>query len=84
MDYMGKNYQNELSDFLKTIQADLKNNRINKQQFDFLLGFFITQQINRLVKQEIDGMIPADSRGIRQMNFLSYKKKTNQMDYANR
>ncbi|GEM_PF-2345392 len=77
-----RDYQNGLLEFLKLIQKDLQDNKINKQQFDFLLGFFITKQINSFINQEIIDITPTDNQKIKQMNFLSYRKDSNHASYV--
>lgn len=70
---MGKNYQSNLFVFLRSIQKDLKDNKIDEKQFNFLLGLFIKKELNNIVNNEIDNIIPKNEN-INNMTFLTYKR----------
>jgi len=72
---MGKNYQNKLFNFLNAIQSDLRENKINEKQFNFLLGFFLRTELNNFVNNEINSILPEQEQdNFKEMTLLTYKK----------
>ena len=70
---MGKNYQSKLFIFLNSIQKDLNNKKIDEKQFNFLLGLFLKKELNNMISNEIDEIIPKNNN-IKNMTFLTYKR----------
>lgn len=68
---MGKDYQNKLFIFLSSIERDLRDNKINEKQFNFLLGFFLKTELNNIVKNEITSMMPP-KQDLHKMTLLTY------------
>lgn len=78
---MDKNYQNKLFSFLNSIQRDLKDNKIDEKQFNFLLGLFLRNELNNMVNKEIADITPKNDN-IQNMTFLTYKR-SRKFNYVN-
>lgn len=77
---MNKYYRSKFTKFVLSLQKDLEQGKIDEQQFNFLLGVFIKNEMNNFVKEEISGLLPEENEINHQMMFLSYKKR--KLSYA--
>ncbi len=78
---MGKEYNNKLTSFLLSLQKDLKDRKIDEEQFNFLLGVFFKNEMNQFIKDELDELIPQEESDKQKMTLLSYKKNS-KLTYA--
>ncbi|MFH1620740.1 MAG: hypothetical protein ABIB04_01505 [Patescibacteria group bacterium] len=71
---MGKQYQNKATIFLSELQKDLKDGKINEQEFKFLLGLFLKHEMNSFINESINEMLPESSKDTNNMTLVSYKR----------
>ena len=57
---------------LESLQKDLKDKKINPEQFNFLIGFLLKSQINDFLQSEINSVLP-ENEDEKQMTFINYK-----------
>lgn len=66
-------YQNTITTTeIKSLQKDLKEKRIDQQQFAFLIGFILKNQLNYFIQTNIESLIP-ENRNESQMTLINYK-----------
>lgn len=69
---MQKDYQSTLFKGLTTLQRDLNEKRINQQQFNWLVGFLLSTELGKFVKQEVADMLP-ENDNMYNMTLISYE-----------
>lgn len=74
-------YQNKLFVFANTLQEDLRDGRISREQFSFLLGVFLKKELGSFLTQELNSLFPSEDspRGV---SLVSYRKNR-RFDYVN-
>lgn len=74
---MGKSYNNNLFKSLISLQSDLKDKKINNEEFNILIGFLLQQQMTSFIDTELRYMMPKSADSFSQVNLLNYQKDTN-------
>ena len=59
-----------------SLQGDLKEKKINQNEFNFLLGVLFKKEINDFIDVNVNSIFPQSKNdGFSQMTFLHYSKR---------
>ena len=58
---MGKQYDTEMLKTLSALQKDLSASKINKEEFEFLLGLLLQNEVDNFVQHKINKYITEDN-----------------------
>lgn len=69
---MGRQYQNDMLKSLSALQADLKDKKISHEEFSFLLGLLLQNEIDNFVQYKIDDVIREENED--SISLMQYQR----------
>jgi len=70
---MKNKYENSLLTTFNSLQKDLTAKKINEEEFNFLLGVLLKNQVNNFISSEVESLLPTN-KDEQSMTMISYKR----------